>query len=130
MECMKHINRIAKLNEIDYLPLAQNVDTNFVHAWADCLYWLPIAWFESTLNRSELEACGTASFIGEVPKIVEARSHEIERFMVTTILYKFLYILQAQRLRFLLGGVTTGIRRGGFLPSPLMLMLCGLSHKI
>jgi hypothetical protein len=75
---MKHINRIAKLSDIDYSPLAQNVDTDFVHAWADYLHWFPIAWFESVLNRTELEACGTASFIGEVPKIIEARSCEIQ----------------------------------------------------
>ena len=72
MECMKHINRIAKLSNIDYSPLAQNVDTDFVHAWADYLHWLPITWLESTLNRTELEACSTASFIGEVPKIIKA----------------------------------------------------------
>jgi hypothetical protein len=29
--------------------------------------------------QTELEACGTASFIGEVAKIIEARSHEIQR---------------------------------------------------
>ncbi len=79
MECMKHINRIAKFSNIDHPPLAQYVDTNFVHAWPDCLYRLQIAWFESALNRSELEACGTTGFIGEVPKVVEARSHEMER---------------------------------------------------
>jgi hypothetical protein len=77
---MKHVNRIAKLSNIDYSPLAQNVETDFVHAWADSLHWFPIAWFESVLNRTELEACGTASFIREVPKIIEARSHEIQRF--------------------------------------------------
>jgi ferredoxin-NADP reductase len=77
---MKHINRIAKLSDIDYSPLAQNVDTDFVHAWADYLHGFPIAWLESVLNRTELEACGTASFIGEVPKIIEALSHEVQRF--------------------------------------------------
>jgi hypothetical protein len=46
------------------------VDTDFVHAWTDYLHRFPIAWFESTLNRSELEACGTAGFLGEVPKII------------------------------------------------------------
>jgi hypothetical protein len=75
---MKHINRIAKLSDIDYSPLAQNVDTDFFHAWADYLHWLPIAWFKSVLNRTEFEACSTASFIGKVPKIIEARSHEIQ----------------------------------------------------
>ena len=76
---MKHINRIAKLGDIDYSPLAQNVDTDFLHAWADYLHRFPIARFESVLNRTELEACGTASFIGKVPKIIEARSHKIQR---------------------------------------------------
>jgi hypothetical protein len=79
LECMKHVNRIAKLSNIDYSPLAQNVETDFFHAWADYLHWFPIAWFESVLNRTELEACGTPSLIGEVPKIIEARSHEIQR---------------------------------------------------
>ena len=80
MECMKHINRIMKLGNIDHSPLAQNVDTDFVHAWADYRYWFPIAWFESILYRSEFEACDAASFLGKIPKIVEARSHELERF--------------------------------------------------
>ena len=80
MESMKYINCIAKLSNIDHPPLAQNMDTNFVHAWADYLHGFPIAWFESTLKRSEFKACGTASFIGEVPKIVETRSHKVERF--------------------------------------------------
>jgi hypothetical protein len=79
LECMKHINRIAKPSDIDYSPLAQNVDTDFLHAWADYIHLSPIGWFESALNRTELEACGTASFFGEVPKIVEARSHKIQR---------------------------------------------------
>ncbi|OHE23852.1 MAG: hypothetical protein A2Z43_03620 [Syntrophobacterales bacterium RBG_19FT_COMBO_59_10] len=79
LECMKHINRIAKLSNIDYSPLAQNADTDFVHAWADYLHWFPIAWFESALNCTEIEACSTASFIGEVPKIIKARSHKIQR---------------------------------------------------
>jgi hypothetical protein len=72
LKCMKHTNRIAKLSDINYSPLAQNVDTDFVHAWADSLHWLPIVWFEFALNRTELETCGTASFIGEVPKIIKA----------------------------------------------------------
>jgi len=75
---MKHINRSAKFSDINYSLLPQNVDTNFVHAWADYLHWFPITWFESTLNRTELEACGTASFIGEIPKIIKARSQEIQ----------------------------------------------------
>jgi hypothetical protein len=58
------------------------MDTDFLHTWADYLYWFPIAWFESVLDRPELEACGTASFIGEVSKIIEARSHEIQRFHI------------------------------------------------
>lgn len=94
MECMKYINRIATFSNIDDPPLAQNVDTDFVHTWTDCRHWFPIAWFKFTLNRSELEARGTPSFVGEVPKIIEARSHERERFHGTIILYKLLYILQ------------------------------------
>jgi hypothetical protein len=74
---MKHINRFAKLSDIDYSPLAQDLDTDFLHAWADHLHWSPIAWFESVLDRTEFEACGTASLIGKVPKIIEARSHEV-----------------------------------------------------
>jgi hypothetical protein len=77
---MKYINRILKSSNIDNSSLAQNVDTDFVHAWTDCAYWSPITWFEAILNCPKLEACGTASFIGEVPKIIEARSHELEQF--------------------------------------------------
>jgi hypothetical protein len=76
---MKHINRIAKLSDIDYSSLTQRVDTDFLHAWADYVHWFPIAWFKSALNRTELEACGTASFIWEVPKIIETRSHEVQQ---------------------------------------------------
>jgi hypothetical protein len=54
------------------------VDPDFVHAWTDYPHWFPIAWFESTLNRSELETCSTASFIGEIPKIIEARTHKTQ----------------------------------------------------
>jgi hypothetical protein len=77
---MKHIDHVAKLSNIDDSPLAQNVDTDFLHAWTNYLDWFPIAWFKSILNRSELETCGTASFIWEVPKIIEARPHELEQF--------------------------------------------------
>jgi hypothetical protein len=69
---MKHVNRIAKPSNIDYSPLAQNVQTDFVHACPDSLHRSPIAWFETVLNCTELEACGTASLIGEVPKIIAA----------------------------------------------------------
>jgi len=75
---MKHINRIAKLSDIDYSSLTQSADKDFVHAWPDYLHWFPIVWFESALNRSEFEACSTASFIGEIPKIIETRSCEIQ----------------------------------------------------
>jgi hypothetical protein len=75
---MKHIYRIAKLSDIDYSPLTQHVDTDLLHAWADYLHWFPIAWFKSVLNSTELKACGTSSFIWEVPKIIEARSHEVQ----------------------------------------------------
>lgn len=87
MECVKDVNRIAKRSDIDHSPLPQNVETDFFHAWADHLHGFPIGWFESVLNRTELEACGTPSLIGEVPKIIEARSHEIER------LYSHYYII-------------------------------------
>ncbi|OIP51201.1 MAG: hypothetical protein COZ12_01105 [Deltaproteobacteria bacterium CG_4_10_14_3_um_filter_60_8] len=39
------------------------VNTDLLHARADSLHWLPIAWFNSALQRTELEASGTASFI-------------------------------------------------------------------
>jgi hypothetical protein len=79
---MKHVNRIAKLSNIDYSPLAQNVEPDFFHAWADYLHWFPITWFESVLDRAELEPCGTPSLIGEVPKIIEARSHKLQRLRI------------------------------------------------
>jgi hypothetical protein len=37
---------------------------------ADYLHWLPIAWFEPVLNRTEFEASSTASFIGKVAQII------------------------------------------------------------
>jgi hypothetical protein len=80
LKCVKHINRIAKLSDIDYSPLTQRTDTDFVHAWTDYLQWFPIAWFESTLNRPELKACGTTSFIRKIPKIIKARSCENQLF--------------------------------------------------
>jgi hypothetical protein len=80
LKCVKHINHIAKLSDIDYSPLAQDMDTDFVDAMAGCPHWFLIAWFESILNCTEFEACGTAGLVGEVPKIIETRSHEIQRF--------------------------------------------------
>jgi hypothetical protein len=71
---MKHINRIATLNDIDYSPFSQNVDTDFGHAWADYLHWFPITGFESILNRAELEACCPAGFIWEISQIIQTRS--------------------------------------------------------
>ena len=73
---MKHINRIANLCDIDYSPLAQNMDTNFLHAWADYLYGFPIAWFVSVLNRTELETCSPAGLIREITQIVQTRPYE------------------------------------------------------
>ena len=77
LKCMKHINDIAELGDIDDSPLAQNVDTDFLHPRADHLHWFPITWFEPVLNRAEFKACRTASFIWEIPKIIETRSHEV-----------------------------------------------------
>jgi hypothetical protein len=68
---MEHINNIAKLGEIDYPPLAQNVDSDLFDSRADSLYGFSIAWFESVLESTEFESCGTVGFIGEVSKIVE-----------------------------------------------------------
>ena len=76
---MEHLNRIAKLSDIDHSPLTQNVNTDFVHTWADDLNWFPVAWFESVLNRTELEACCPARFIWEISQIVQTRSYEIQR---------------------------------------------------
>jgi hypothetical protein len=56
------------------------VEADFFHSWADYLHGFPIAWFEPILNCSELEACGTPGLVGEIPKVIEARSHEIQRF--------------------------------------------------
>jgi hypothetical protein len=58
------------------------VDADFLHARADYLHWLAITWFEPVLNRAKLEACGTASLIREVPKIIETRSHETKYFHI------------------------------------------------
>jgi hypothetical protein len=92
---MKHIYSTAKLSDIDYSSLTQGVNTDFLDAWTDDLHWFSITRFKSALNRTEFEACGTASFIWEVPKIIEARSPtKFSGFMVTIILYKFLYIWQ------------------------------------
>jgi len=74
LKSMKYINHIAKLSDIDYSPLAQNMDTDFVHTWADYLHWFPITWIESVLNRTKLEACCTAGFIWEISQIVQTRS--------------------------------------------------------
>jgi hypothetical protein len=74
LKCMKHINRIAKLSDIDYSPLSQNVDADFVHAWANYLHWFPITWFESVLNCTELEARCPAGFIREISQIVQTGS--------------------------------------------------------
>jgi hypothetical protein len=91
---MKHINRIAKLSEIDYSPLAQNVDTDFAHAWANDLHWFPIAWFESALDRTEFETRGTSSFIGEIRRSSRLDPTKFSGFIVNIILYKYLYIWQ------------------------------------
>ena len=75
---MKHINRVAKLGDIDYSPLAQNVNTDLLNPRADCRHGFPINWFESVLNRTEFEACGTAGLIGKIPKIIEARPYKVQ----------------------------------------------------
>ena len=72
LKCMKNIHRIANLSDIDYSPLAQSMNTNFLHAWADYLHGFPIAWFESVLNRTELETCGPACLVREISKIIQA----------------------------------------------------------
>jgi hypothetical protein len=74
---MKHIYSTAKLSDIDYSPLTQRVNTDFLDAWTDDLDWFSITRVKSDLNRTGFEACSTASFIWRVPKIIEARSHEI-----------------------------------------------------
>jgi hypothetical protein len=90
--CMKHINRIVKLSDKDYSSLSQDVDTDFFHAWANYLHWFPIAWFGPVLNRTELEVCGAASLIGEIPKIIEARSNKIQRLHSHHLYYISFYI--------------------------------------
>jgi hypothetical protein len=69
---MKYISRIANLDNIDYSPLAQNMDTNFLDTGADYLHGFPIAWFESVLNRTELEACCPARLVREISQIIQA----------------------------------------------------------
>ena len=72
MECMKHINRIVKFSNIDDSPLTQYMNSDFFYTRANNRHRLPVAWFKSERNRTECETCGTASFIWEVPKIIEA----------------------------------------------------------
>ena len=70
MECMEHMDRIPKLSDINYSPLTEGVDSDFIHARADYVHGFPVARFKSVLNRTKIEPCGTASFIREVPEIV------------------------------------------------------------
>ena len=65
LKCMKHINRIVKLSDIDYSPLTQNADADFVHACSDYLHRFPIAWFESGKFRrsSRLDPAKFSGFI-------------------------------------------------------------------
>jgi hypothetical protein len=76
---MKYINGISKFGDIDYPPLPEDMNAYFCHTWAYRLHGFPIAWFEPVLYRPEFKACTAARFIWEVPKIIEARSHEIQR---------------------------------------------------
>jgi len=77
-----HINRFLKLRHIDGSPFSQYVDAYFIHTWSDRSHWLPVTWFETTLNCPELETCSTASFIGETAKIIKTRSHKLQRLDV------------------------------------------------
>jgi hypothetical protein len=52
------------------------MDTNFLHARADYLHGFLIAWFESVLNRTELETCGPACLIREISQIIQTRPYE------------------------------------------------------
>lgn len=76
---MKHIDSFAKHGHINHSPFTQHVYTDFLCTWADNLHRFPIAGFESRLNRLKLEAGGTASFVGEIPKVVQTRSHKFQR---------------------------------------------------
>jgi hypothetical protein len=72
------------------------MDTNFLHAWADYLHGFPVAWFESVLNRTELETRSPARLIREISQIIQTRPYKSKWLHPYDILYKFLYILQAQ----------------------------------
>jgi hypothetical protein len=72
LKCMKHVNRIAKLGDIDYAPLPQYVNANLFCAVPNSPHWLPVAWLKSALNCMKIESCGPASFFREISEILQA----------------------------------------------------------
>jgi hypothetical protein len=69
---MKDINGTVKLGDLDYTSLAQDADADFFNTRADSPHRLPVPRFESVLDSPEFEAGGTAGFLREVSKIIEA----------------------------------------------------------
>jgi hypothetical protein len=83
--------------DIDDTPLAQGVDTDLLDAGAHRPHRSPIARLQSVLNGTQCETGAPTSLVREVPEVFQARPTNLNGFAIIPMLYKYLYILPAQK---------------------------------
>ena len=77
---MENMDSIFEFSNVDNAPLSKNMDTNFLNSSSNTGHRFPVARFKFSLNGIQLKTCSFARFFGEITKIVQARTYEIERF--------------------------------------------------
>lgn len=77
---MENMDGISEFSNVDNAPLSKNMNTNFLNSSSYTGHRFPVARFEFSLNGIQFKTCRFTRFFGKIPKIVQARTYEIERF--------------------------------------------------
>lgn len=77
---MENMDSIFKFSNVDNAPLSKNMNANFLNSSSNTGHRFPVARFKFSLNGIQFKTRCFTRFLGEIPKIVQARTYEIERF--------------------------------------------------
>ena len=78
---MQHVDRIFEFGDIDHTKRASLIlNSDFLHARTDGLYWLPVVRLLAVLHLVDLISGFTAYREGNVAQIVQSAAEELNRF--------------------------------------------------
>jgi hypothetical protein len=97
LECVKHVDCVLELCEIDHAMLEPGVHANLTNAEADGWHRLPVVRIKPTLNASELKSRHLAGFGREAAQIVSG-GPEPDYWLLSHICsYKYRHVWSSMR---------------------------------